>query len=344
MIVKMIYVKGLKMKQSVFFLLLLLAVSCATSRPSQEPGYDATLSTFQYPFEVKKLELENQGQKLSMAYMDLNPTGTPKGTIVLLHGKNFGGFYFERIAKDLVAKNYRVIIPDQIGFGKSSKPDKFQYSFHQLANNTFTLLDSLNEGSIILVGHSMGGMLGTRMALMRPQSVKKLILINPIGLEDYKLLTPYKSVDELYQMELKNTPEKIKQYQVDAYYAGSWKPEYEPLIVPAVGWTKNKDFPIIAKVAALTSEMAYTQPVVYEFSQLKVATVLIMGQRDRTALGKGWATDANKKIMGNYPALGKKVKKMIPHSKLIALKGIGHVPFYEDYDLFMKHFWTSITW
>ena len=332
------------MKLCLFILTMIMLVGCATPQPVKETGFDAQLSTYQYPFEVKRMELENQGQKLSMAYMDLVPTGAPKGTIVLLHGKNFGGFYFDRVAKDLLAKNYRIIIPDQIGFGKSSKPDKFQYSFHQLAKNTFSLLDSLATGPIILVGHSMGGMLGTRMALMRPETIKKLILINPIGLEDYKVLTHYKSVDELYQMELQNTPEKIKQYQVDAYYAGNWKPEYEPLIVPAVGWTQGKDFSLTAKVSALTSEMAYSQPVVYEFSQLKVATVLIMGQRDRTALGKGWASESNKKIMGNYPALGKKVKRLIPHSKLIALKGIGHVPFIEDYDLFMKHFWTSITW
>lgn len=333
------------MKTSYFLLLSLFIFSCSTPTPKiSSSGYDARLSEYDYPFPVESFEVENQGQKLTMNYMDLKPEGTPVGTIVLLHGKNFGGYAFTSVAKELRAKNYRVIMPDQIGFGKSSKPDKFQYSFHQLAQNTFNLLDKLQTGPVILAGHSMGGMLATRMSLMKKEMIKKLILINPIGLEDYKVLTSYKSVDELYKNEIAVTPEKIKQYQVDSYYGGNWKNEYEPLIVPAVGWTQGPDFSLTAKVAALTAEMIYTQPVVYEFSELKVATVLIMGQRDRTAIGKAWAPEANKKMMGDYPKLGKKIKKMIPHSKLIELKGIGHVPFIEDYDLFMKNFWTAITW
>lgn len=333
------------MKTSFFILISLFFLSCTTQTLRKAPsGFDARLSTYDYPFSVETFEVENQGQKLSMSYMDVKPQGVPVGTIVLLHGKNFGGFYFARLAKDLVAKNFRVIMPDQIGFGKSSKPDKFQYSFHQLAQNTFGLLDKLQTGTVILVGHSMGGMLATRMSLMKKEMIKKLILINPIGLEDYRVLTGYKSVDELYKNEIATTPEKIKQYQLDSYYDGKWKSDYDPLIIPAVGWTQGPDFALTAKVSALTAEMIYTQPVVYEFSQLKVATVLIMGQRDRTAIGKAWAPESNKKLMGDYPKLVKRVKKMITHSKLIPLKGIGHVPFIEDYDLFIKKFWTAVTW
>ncbi len=59
-------------------------------------------------------------------------------------GKNFSGYYWEQIANDLVKRDYRVVIPDQIGFGKSSKPEHYQYSFGQLASNTKSLLDSLN--------------------------------------------------------------------------------------------------------------------------------------------------------------------------------------------------------
>lgn len=311
---------------------LLVFVSCA------HKGFDARLSQFKYPFEVREFTFKHLGEELTMAYMDLNPTTSPQGTVVLLHGKNFGGFYFERIAQDLLEKNYRVIIPDQIGFGKSSKPDDLQYTFHFLSQNTFNLLNHLKVQNFVLVGHSMGGMLATRMALMEPKKIKKMILINPIGLEDYKTLTPYRSVDELYKMELQNTPEKIKQYQNESYYAGHWKPEYDSLIVPATDWTKNPDFPLTAKIAALTTEMVYTQPVYYEFSLIKVPTVLINGLRDRTAVGKGWASEENKKKMGNYPELGKKTIKIIPQARLIELPGLGHVPFIENYEQFMKEF------
>jgi pimeloyl-ACP methyl ester carboxylesterase len=62
--------------------------------------------------------------------MDVGPRLTSKGAVVLLHGKNFAGFYWERIAHDLIQKGYRVIIPDQIGFGKSSKPENCKSSAH----------------------------------------------------------------------------------------------------------------------------------------------------------------------------------------------------------------------
>lgn len=317
---------------------LMACASAPKASKTESKGYDSVLTGFPYPFEVKSYEFEAQGQKMKMAYMDLMPEGTPKKTVVLLHGKNFGGFYFEQIAKDLRSSGYRVIIPDQIGFGKSTKPESFQYSFHTLGRFTENLLDKLGVKQFILVGHSMGGMLATRLALMSPERVQKLILVNPIGLEDYKTLTSYKTVDDLYQSEINSNEEKIRDYQKNSYYDGTWKPEYEPMIKPAVGWTEGPDKALIAKTAALTADMIYTQPVFYEFQNLKMPTVLILGQRDRTAIGKGWASPANQKKMGNYPQLGKDVSKKIKGSRLIEMKGLGHMPFVEDYDGFMQVF------
>lgn len=331
------------MKKLVSLLLLVLVVSCSTnkkveSEPKKESGFDAVLTGFNYPYPVNQFAVEVQGQKLQMSYMDIKPEGEVKKTVVMFHGKNFGGFYFEPIIKELKDKGYRVIVPDQIGFGKSSKPQYFQYSFHLLAKLTNNLLQNIGVSQFTLVGHSMGGMLATRYALMFPENVKKLILVNPIGLEDYKVLTSYKTVDELYANELKNDEEKIRNYQKAAYYDGNWKAEYEPMIVPAVGWTKGPDHALVAKNAALTADLIYTQPVVYEFKKLKMKTTLINGDRDKTAIGKGWATPENQKIMGNYPKLGPEVAKMIPQGKLITMKGLGHVPFVEDFSWFMKLF------
>ncbi|MDO6425213.1 alpha/beta fold hydrolase, partial [Saccharophagus degradans] len=82
-------------------------------------------------------------------------------TIVLFHGKNFNGAYWKTTIKSLTEAGYRVIAPDQIGFGKSSKPMNFQYSFQELAKNTKTILDKLNVSKTAILGHSMGGMLAT---------------------------------------------------------------------------------------------------------------------------------------------------------------------------------------
>jgi pimeloyl-ACP methyl ester carboxylesterase len=53
-------------------------------------------------------------------------------------------------------KGYRVIMPNQVGFGKSTKPAYYQYSFVQLALNTPSLLSSLKIDHYKAVGHSMG--------------------------------------------------------------------------------------------------------------------------------------------------------------------------------------------
>jgi pimeloyl-ACP methyl ester carboxylesterase len=113
-----------------------------------------------YPYPVHFLDLEMQGQTLRMAYIDVAPTGTANGqTIVLLHGKNFGSYYWKDTIRMLAAAGYRVVAPDQIGWGKSAKPD-IRYSFQALAANTAHLLDTLGIGRVIVLGHSTGGRSG----------------------------------------------------------------------------------------------------------------------------------------------------------------------------------------
>lgn len=335
------------MKKLICLLMLVVFVSCSSQKtaettPAKHDGFDAELSGYNYPYPVKTYEFESQGQKLKMAYMDVMPEGTPLKTIVLLHGKNFSGFYFEPIIKELTAKGYRVIAPDQIGFGKSSKPEFFQYSFHTLAKFTADLLTNAGVTEFVLTGHSMGGMVSTRLALMYPERVKKLILVNPIGLEDYKTLVPFRSVDEQLVGELKNNETKIRDYQKVAYYDGQWKEEYEPMIVPAVGWTKGPDHVLTSKTSVMISEIIYTQPVYYEFKNLKMPVTMINGQRDKTAPGKPLASPENQKIMGNYPKLGRDVIKMIPKGKLIPMNGLGHMPFVEDFKGFMKLYMAEL--
>ncbi|MGW8379101.1 alpha/beta hydrolase [Streptomyces sp. ODS28] len=111
------------------------------------------------------------------------------GSACGLHGKNFDGGAWEPTARTLSSQGYRVIVPDQIGFGRSGKPS-VDYSFRMLAQNTVALLDHLGVRRTHVVGHSMGGMLATRFALDHPDRTGRLVLANPVGLEDYRVLVP----------------------------------------------------------------------------------------------------------------------------------------------------------
>lgn len=323
------------MKKTIFILLVIASFSPCFSQ-DKLVALDKDLTTVNYPFEVKFHPLKSQGQDLKMAYVDVMPTNPNGKSILLLHGKNFNVAYWEQTIKELNKKGFRVIAPDQIGFGKSTKPANYQYSFNQLALNTKSILDSLNINKIIVLGHSMGGMLATRFALSYPDMTEKLILENPIGLEDYKVLTTYQSIDATYQSELKNTVESYRNYQLKFYYANIWKPEYTPWLNLLAGWTLHKDYPIIAWNAALTTDMIMTQPVVYEFKNIKCPTLLIIGTRDRTAIGKDRAPKDIQPKMGLYNKLGKITQKAIPNSRLVELDNVGHLPHIEAFDRFIK--------
>lgn len=323
-----------------------IVVSMLSAAPgfvfSQIKPLDAMLSNYQYPYEVHFIDLKSQNNNLKMAYMDVQPQKPNGKTIMLLHGKNFNGAYWEKTVKDLSAKGFRVIIPDQIGFGKSSKPQSYQFSFSQLAENTKAILDQLQIEKTIVLGHSMGGMVATRFTLLYPEKVQKLILENPIGLEDYKAFAGYQTIDQAYQSELKNTAETCKNYQIKFYYDNKWKAEYQPWLDLIAGWTLHKEYPQVAWDAALTSDMIYNQPVCYEFKNIKTPTLLIIGTRDRTAIGKDRAPRALQPKMGQYQELGKKTQREITGSKLVELENVGHLPHIEVYPKFFSALYDFI--
>lgn len=316
--------------------IIVLTFAQLSAQKNQLQPLGINLENVDYPFPVDYFELDIQGEHLKMAYMDVLPSNWNGKTIALLHGKNFNGAYWEQTARELSDKGFRVIIPDQIGFGKSSKPHRIQYSFQLFALNTKRILDKLGIEHIYVLGHSMGGMLATRFALMYPEMTEKLILINPIGLEDWKTVVPYQSVDELYQAELQTTFESMKNYQSMNYYDNKWKPEYDKWIYLLTGIVSNIDYPRVAYNQALISEMIMNQPVCYEFGNIKCPTLLIIGTRDRTALGKLLVAKDIAAKMGNYAQLGKITANKIPNSTLVELENIGHLPHIEAYDKFIN--------
>ena len=154
--------------------------------------------------------------------MDVRPPGPNGRVAVLLHGKNFCAASWESSIAALNGAGYRVIAPDQVGFCKSSKPERYQYSFQQLASNTHALLASLGVSHATVIGHSMGGMLAIRYGLMYRDDVDQLVLVDPIGLEDWKAKgVPWLGVDGWYQRELHTTADRIRDYEQTTYYAGS---------------------------------------------------------------------------------------------------------------------------
>jgi pimeloyl-ACP methyl ester carboxylesterase len=323
------------MIQKYSFLAWVMLMGTLASQAQQVKPLGIRLENYAYPYPVGYIRFLGQGEALQMAYMDVKPAQPNGKTVLLLHGKNFNGAYWQQTAEALTQRGYRVVIPDQIGFGKSTKPEKVQYTFQFLARNTLALLDTLQIRQVAVLGHSMGGMLATRFALMYPERVEKLILENPIGLEDWKRQVPYQPIEVAYQQELRQNYEQIKQYQLENYYGGQWKPAYDKWVALLAGWTLDKNYPRVAWNAARTSDMIFTQPVLYEFEDLRVPTLLIIGQRDRTAIGKNLVQKEISTTMGNYPKLGKQTAAKIKNSQLVELDDVGHLPHIEAFSRFI---------
>ncbi len=283
------------------------AIAAGAASSDDGPAYGPQLEGFPYPWPVSHFRFVSQGVTLDMAYMDVKPE-KPNGRVAaLLHGKNFCAATWRSTVEALTSAGYRVIAPDQIGFCKSSKPAGYHFSFQQLAANTRGLLASVGVTRATLIGHSTGGMLAIRYALMFPDNVDQLALVDPIGLEDWQAKgVPWRSVDQWYQRELRTSAEGIRDYERATYYAGAWAPAYEPWVQMLAGMYRGPGRESVAWDSALLDEMIFTEPVVYEFDRLTPPVLLIVGDKDTTAIGKDLAPPALRATLGDYPALARR--------------------------------------
>ena len=129
---------------SISFLIIttLQEVKAQTSEFEEQKPLGIASENFEYPFPVEFLNFKTDGKKARLAYMDVEPKSEANDkTVVLMHGKNFFGEYWEDTVKDLIQNGFRVIVPDQIGFGKSSKP-YIHYSFHKMGKHTWRSQES----------------------------------------------------------------------------------------------------------------------------------------------------------------------------------------------------------
>lgn len=318
----------------------LLAQAMAAQTPiSAEPAYGPELQGFAYPYPVSQFEFSSQRQQLHMAYMDVAPDpGKANGrTLVLMHGKNYCSATWAPTIRAMRESGYRVIAIDQIGFCKSSKPQSYQFSFEQLARNTRDLLRSLRVKHFTLIGHSTGGMLAIRYGLSYPGDLDQLVLVDPIGLEDWRAKgVPPVSVDQWYANELDTSAKRIREYEKKTYFAGQWRADYEPSVQMLAGMYRGPGKNAVAWDSALLYDMILNQPVYYQLDQLKVPTVLIVGSKDITAIGKNFAPSNIQPTLGNYPQLAKEAVRRIPNARLVEFPEAGHAPQMQMPDKFNK--------
>jgi pimeloyl-ACP methyl ester carboxylesterase len=303
-----------------------LTLGAAAPEPAV-PDFGPRLERFSYPWPVQTMTVDVVGEPAEMSFMDVAPPRPNGRAAVLLHGKNFCGAAWESTARALAAAGYRVLVPDQIGFCKSSKPRAAQYSLDMMARLTLQLMRSRGIGRAVVVGHSLGGMLGMRFAIRYPDVVEQLVLVNPIGLKDRSEEgLPYTDVDTLYAREKRTTYASIKAYQQENYYHGTWKPAFDRWVWLQAGMYAGRGRDAVALAQAKTSEMIHTQPVAHELGRITPQTTLIVGVLDRTAFGRQQAPPSLQRFLQAIPLVAPQAVRQMPNATLVRMEGLGHAP------------------
>ncbi len=112
--------------------------------------------------------------------------GAPGSVVVLLQGSGPGAngwSNFRHNIGPLQAAGHRVIVPDLIGFGYSSKPTGLDYTLELFVSTTLELLDALGVRECTLVGNSLGGAVSIGICLARPGLVRRLVVMGCGGIE-----------------------------------------------------------------------------------------------------------------------------------------------------------------
>lgn len=286
-----------------------------------KPG-SITCDECPYPYPSKYLDINVYEQDVRISYMDTPAQGTPNGhTVLLLHGNNFGGFYFKAIIDGLTKEGFRVITPDQIGYGRSSKPIA-PYNFNSQVRNTYRILQHEKIERVMVIGHSMGGMMAARFATQFPKATERVVIYNPIGLTDGRYDRPMTPIDEGYKSNLKTdyqgTRAGLGRYV--AHDPTKWNNEFETYTRIRYSWTLSSDWPRLAMVQALIGQMLYADPVVYDWAHIQVPTLAFGGAEDML-LGPA------KNFQDRMAFLAKEVPN--GNGRLLLIPGLGHVPHLE---------------
>lgn len=132
-----------------------------------------------FAYEPRYTQVEaDDGTPLRLARID---EGSPEAhAVVLLHGEPTWSFLWRDVLPPLLEAGHRVVVPDQVGFGRSDKPQpRAWYSYERLCDTMTQHLDAaLGAAAVTLVVHDWGGPVGLRWAAEHPDRVERVVVLD----------------------------------------------------------------------------------------------------------------------------------------------------------------------
>ena len=100
--------------------------------------------------------------------------------VVCLHGEPTWGYLYRNMI-DPLAEEFRVVVPDHMGFGKSETPQDRDYTLKSHTENLSRLIESLDLDNITFVMQDWGGPIGTAYTVRNPERVRRLVYMNTLA-------------------------------------------------------------------------------------------------------------------------------------------------------------------
>lgn len=216
--------------------------------------------------------------------IDQNPGAEQE--VILLHGIGRSSEVWRYMANDLLDKPYHLLAFDLLGFGDSPKPDWVTYDVedHARAVIATTLKHCRHNHPVTFVGHSMGCLIAVRVATLRPDLVKRLVLYQPpiyVGLPNRRR---YSLRKDLYY--------RLYQYLLEEPVAKS-SSRLKMAIVKHTGISVRPEI-----LQPFLKSLRYTimeQTTLQEMKTLKIPMDIIYGSRDMFVI-RGSAKNVFKEI------------------------------------------------
>jgi pimeloyl-ACP methyl ester carboxylesterase len=232
-------------------------------------------------------------------------------TVLMLHGIGGGHLAFAPQVETLASSGYRAVAWDMPGYGHSAPIEP--YTFKGLAQSCILLIESLKCRQVVLLGHSMGGMVAQEVVARRPDLVSRLILAGTspaFGKPDGDWQREF-IAQRTAPLDAGRSMAQLAETLVPQMIGPASLPEGVRLATACMG-----------QVPAATYRRALDCIATFDrrsnLRNITVPTLVVAGEHDRDA----------------PPAMMKKMAEGIAHSTFIEMKGIGHLQNLEAPDDF----------
>ncbi|MFE0700555.1 alpha/beta fold hydrolase [Streptomyces sp. NPDC058872] len=245
--------------------------------------------------------------------------------VLLLHGGGPGASGVSNYSRNIaeLSQEFRVIVPDLPGYGRSSKGIDLADPFGALATGIRGVLDQLGLKKAHFVGNSYGGACALRLALDTPQRVDRMVLMGPGGIGTTRVL-PTPGLNSLLNYYTGDGPSRpklekfIRDYLVfnaahvpDSIIDARYRDSIDPEVVAAPPLRRPKSLGALWK-------MDFTRDK--RLNRLAVPTLVLWGAADKV----------------NRPSGGRMLAERMPNCDLYEVANTGHWVQWERAELFNR--------